>query len=104
LKFALLVDSPVTLPQHGALGFTFNLCLTMQSAQSVAASVALYAVDLPGLRNMLLSSLQRIAVAMRVVLEQHNLSLASVLSHNMTKLNARYPQGFSVERSLHRVA
>ena len=33
-----------------------------------------------------------------------NIDLSEVLQHNLDKLHARYPQGFSTERSMHREA
>ena len=100
LQFADLIVSAVSLPATASpLGRTFDLCLVMQSVQGIAACAALYASDLKTMGHLMVAPLQHVAVAMTAVLAQHDIPLEEALRHNMTKLDIRYPDGFSAERS-----
>lgn len=105
LDFASFITSPVTLPRltgdrnHDTLA----LCLSLQSAQGVMASVALYAADIDSMSNMLVSSLQRVTVLLVRLLTTYGFTVETVLAANVSKLNVRYPAGFSAERSINRV-
>lgn len=81
---------------------TLNYCLALQTAQGVAASVALYTDKMDSMEVTLRSPLQRIGALLIKLTEEHSFTLEDVLLHNVIKLNARYPQGFSAERSINR--
>lgn len=105
LRFDALPYSPVTVPSQKDPKFgTLQICFSLQSAQGVAALIAQYSDRPESFSASLVSPLQRIAVLLRVLGETHGMELDAVLSHNVAKLEARYPGGFSEERSKNRAA
>jgi hypothetical protein len=76
----------------------------LQSAQGVAALIAQHSDRPESFAASLISPLQRISVLLRVIGETHGFQVESLLSQNVVKLEARYPSGFSAERSKNRAA
>ncbi|MGB7206080.1 MAG: MazG nucleotide pyrophosphohydrolase domain-containing protein [Anderseniella sp.] len=105
LDFADFVEKRRRVSLPASVGITVDslaLILHAQASQGVMASVATYLASVDA-GDILYSSLQRITAALCALAKVHDLTIDEVLVSNIEKLNARYPGGFSVDRSINRV-